>query len=67
MDYYAIDSTIIKISIPLVLLLALYLVIRNINNTYTSGTLFIDYFKIRKLDVVFSFIFVYMMDMFIFS
>jgi len=65
MNYTIIDSTILKLCIPILLLVVLYLIIRNINKTYTSGTLFIDYFKIRKLDIIFSFIFIYIMSVFL--
>ena len=60
-----IDSTIIKILIPVSLLVALYFVLNSINNTGVKGVLFIDYFETRKLDVVFSFIFMYIMIVFV--
>ena len=59
------ELTAIKILLPYSLLTILYLVIQNINNTHTSGILFIDYFSIRQWDVILAFILGYIMLMFL--
>ena len=61
------DLTFITFGLPIILVIVLYLIIRQIQNTHSSGKMLIDYFKIRQLDVIFAFIFIYIRrDIFIY-
>ena len=59
------DLTFITFGLPIILVIVLYLIIRQIQNTHSSGKMLIDYFKIRQLDVIFAFIFIYIMFVFL--
>lgn len=65
MDFVSIDSSLIQLLIPIILLYILYLIIQSIKSTHISGILLIDYFKIRQLDIIFAFIFIYIMFVFL--
>lgn len=60
-----IDSTIFKLFIPVTLLFTLFLIIRSIQNTKTNGIIFMDYFKLKKLEVILAMILMYMMLFFL--
>jgi hypothetical protein len=66
MSIASIDSTLLKILFPTILLLILILIIINSKSISSNGNIiFIDYFNIRTLDISFALIILYIMAVFL--